>query len=188
MSLCAWLFRRRSLDKLQHQWAVSSDLGISNLNNKVQSIPVCTQWSAVEIMEITSNSTWFTILGFETRGKNMQRRNKQLFFFLNGCNNRRIMRLENRCGRRGDLATVWPTQSGRNDKKKKQHNFTSCFEAGIKRSNQARLPYKGSGGSILQRRISRALLLPRPSVWEERASRAAASQSRFSIQCLIIAI
>lgn len=77
---------------------------------------------------VTSNSTSVTILGFETQGKNMQRRNKQLFFFFNERNNGRVMRLENRCGQRGNLATVWPTQSGGGMiKRKKTTQFYKLF-------------------------------------------------------------
>lgn len=58
----------------------------------------------------------------------MQKRNKQLFFFLsffffflNECNNRRVMRLENRCGQREGACysvahTIW---KGMIKKKKK---------------------------------------------------------------------
>lgn len=42
----------------------------------------------------------------------MPKRNKQLFFFFNECNNRRVMRLENRCGQRERMCysvahTIW---------------------------------------------------------------------------------
>lgn len=42
----------------------------------------------------------------------MQKRYKQLFSFFNECNNRRVMRLENRCGQRESACysvahTIW---------------------------------------------------------------------------------
>lgn len=87
------------------------------------------------------------------------------------------------------LLQCGPHNLGRNDKKKNNTALQAVLSLELEEViKQGRLT-KGQGWHpAAEKKQSPAPAPARPAVWEERASRAAASQSRFLIQCLIIAI